>query len=89
MEQTNPNNVFLWLHLWDFYGVTIFKCAYVGIAFPLGTTIKKELGTMSIYLGLPKDHALRATILQYKQRFEEYSDEHIFVYFRNFCRCSL
>jgi hypothetical protein len=40
-----------------------------------GTTIRKELGTMSVALDLPKDHALRTTIEQYKKRFEEYSDE--------------
>ncbi|CAL1155273.1 unnamed protein product, partial [Cladocopium goreaui] len=38
-------------------------------------TIKKELATMSLALDLPKDHGLRVTIAQYKQRFEDYSDE--------------
>ena len=40
-----------------------------------GTTIRKELATMSVALDLPKDHALRTTIEKYKKRFEEYSDE--------------
>lgn len=33
---------------------------------------------MAIALDLPKDHALRSTIEQYKKRFEEYSDEYLF-----------
>ena len=33
---------------------------------------------MAIALDLPKDHPLRATIQQYKKRFEEYSDEYLF-----------
>ena len=40
-----------------------------------GASIKKELATMSVALDLPKDHALRTTIEQYKKRFEDYSDE--------------
>ena len=42
-----------------------------------GATIKKELATMSLALDLPKDHGLRVTIAQYKQRFEDYSDEYL------------
>lgn len=38
---------------------------------------------MAIALDLPKDHALRSTIEQYKKRFEEYSDEYLFSKFKN------
>ena len=55
-----------------------FKNNY-SIGFPTssGKTIRAELTSMSIALELPKDHAIRKTVAQYKQRYEEYSDEHL------------
>ena len=42
--------------------------------------IKKELSGILVCLDLPKTHPLRATVGQYKDRFEELSDEFLVLF---------
>ncbi|CAK8993830.1 Uncharacterized protein SCF082_LOCUS3678 [Durusdinium trenchii] len=45
------------------------------LADALGSGLKKELGQMTVATDLPKDHALRKALDQYKTRFEESFEE--------------
>lgn len=56
-----------WLNLMDPWYTSIWEQTHCSAK--QGAIVKRELGTMSIALDLPKD------IAQYKKRFEDYSDE--------------
>ena len=58
------------------------KSDIVNLSFDLsGSMLKREMNQCNMTaLDLPKDHALRKTLLSYKTRFEEQSDELLGVY---------
>ena len=67
-----PRSIFIFFCPW---GAQQSKEQLIRLSKP-GKTLRSELQSMSIALDLPKDHAVRATVAQYKTRFEEYVDEY-------------